>query len=263
MTELALRPRSATEILDLAVRLLRRHVGALLTIALVGVVPVLIVQLFFVSMLRGDPTRVLTMFTSYGLLSFLVLLAVRSFMLAALLVGADDALRTGTVDVGSALRRSVPRVGVAIGVSLLASLAIGVGFALLFVPGVYIALRLATALPAAVVEGDGVFEALQRAWKRSEGHLMHSLTTLLLLVLIFAVFSIAVGLVVGIGTAFGGGAARVGWSGVVVAQAIGAILTAAVYPLLTNTLLVLAYDLRVRREGYDVEAMADALGTAR
>ncbi len=269
MTELALRPRSATEIIDLAVRLLRRHFGALFTIALVGLVPNLIVQIVLVSTILADPVAAADRFGSVAALTAPIGLVFGSLMIGSLLACGDAALRDGTADVGLAIRRGAARIGTVIGVSLLAGLATGVGFVLLVVPGVYVALRLATALPAAVVEGDGVFDALRRAWARSDGHVLHTLKTVLLLMLLYVVFFLVlgvagavVGAVVGgtVGAAGGVGAAR---TTLVVSQVLTTLLAAAVYPLLTNTLLLLAYDLRVRREGYDVEAMANALGAAR
>lgn len=266
MTELALRPRSATEIIDLAVRLLRRHFGAFFTIGLVGAIPILVLQLIFLAIGRTDMITGFQQFVGLGLVSFVVALVFRSLMIAALLLCADDALRTGQADVGRAIQQGAGRLGIVLAVSVLTSLAIGVGMLLFIVPGVYLALRLATAVPAAAVEGDGVVEAIQRAWARADGHLIHTLKVVLLLFLLYLAFFFGIGLLTGIGGAVTGGvgAGRVGGGTFfVVVQVVTALLTAALYPLLTNALLLLTYDLRVRREGYDVEVMADALGAAR
>ena len=85
---------------------------------------------------------------------------------------------------------------------------------------------------------------------------------MLLLALIVVVFGVAVGAMTVVVALLGRGSTAGISLFLVASQVIGSLLTTAVYPLLTNTLLLLTYDLRVRREGYDVEAMADALGTA-
>lgn len=267
MTEFALRPRTATEIIDLAVRLLRRHFGAFYTVALVGLVPNLLVQVALLSTTTGDPTLAVSRFSWGATIAMPISLVFGSLMVGALLVLADEALRAGTTDVRLALSRAATRLGVIIGVSLLASLAAGIGILLLVIPGVYIGIRLATALPAAVVEGEGVIDALQRSWARTEGHALHVLKTFLLLLLLLFVLFIGVSIIGGVGAAVLGGAAggaRGGPGGIravmLGVQVFTTLVTAALYPVFTNTILVLSYDLRVRREGYDVEAMADALG---
>ncbi len=257
MTDLALRPRSSTEIIDLAVRLVRRHFGAMFAVALVGLVPSLVLQVLFLTTIMRDPT--VGGFSRVGWIavaSWPVLLVALVAMLGSLYAAADQGLRTGNVDVRAAVGRGVRRLGVTLGVLILSSLAIGVGFLLLLVPGIYVSLRLATALPAAATEDRGVVETLRRAWARGDGMLIHTFVTMLLMGLV-AIVVLIMGAVIG-GVVSFAAAGRAGT--LVVTQVINTLATAAVYPLLTSTLLVLAYDLRVRREAYDVEAMAGALG---
>jgi hypothetical protein len=263
MTELALRPRSSTEIIDLAVRLLRRHFGAFFTISLVGLVPSLLLQVVILTTvfagLTTDPGSF--SFARVGATAFLaypVVILALTLMLASLYAAGDQALREGTVDVGAAVRRGVRRLGASFGVLILSGLAIGFGFLFLFAPGVYLTVRLATAQPAAATEDVGVVDALRRAWERGEGQWGHTFLTLLLAGLLFFVFLVVAQIVALVGgLAFGGRVATL-----VVTQVLNTLALAAAYPLLTCAVLVLTYDLRVRREGYDVEAMAAALGTA-
>lgn len=265
MTELALRPRSSTEIIDLAVRLLRRHFRPMFTIAVVSVLPGLLVQLGFLLTTGGNVAASTGAGAAIGGPANFI---VGSLVLAALVNYADDVLRTGAGDVGSAFSRAGQRLPAVLGSSLLSALAILVGFILLVVPGVYAAVRLSTALPAVAVEGAGAVESLRRAWARGEGHVGHTFVTLLLLGLVALVFFVIIGIVATVAGVVGALAVRGGSSGgsgvvtFVLTQVVTALVTAALYPLYTNTLLLLAYDLRVRREGYDVEAMAAALGTA-
>ncbi len=265
MTDLALRPRSATEIIDLAVRLLRRHFGTLFAIAIVGLLPNLVVQLLVAATALTDPTANLARIGVLTIVALPVSLLFASFMVAALLTGADEALRTGAMDARVAIGHGVRRWPTVIGVNLLVGIATLVGFILFIVPGIYVAIRLATAVPSAVLEGEGVIGALRRAWARADGLVGHSFKTLLLLVLIYFVFLLAVTVLGGVGAVLVGGvgAGGVNAFGVRAAtQIVTTLATAAVYPLITNTLLLLSYDLRVRREGYDVEAMVASLGVA-
>ncbi|HEY0777543.1 MAG TPA: hypothetical protein VGD56_06225 [Gemmatirosa sp.] len=256
MTDLALRPRSASEIIDLAVRLVRRHFVGFFAIAFVGMLPGFVASALLVAI--GVAPNGLA--SAERVFSFVI----ATLTVAVLTIYADDALRTDAPEVGPAFARAASRIGVVLGVSLLSFLATMVGVILFIVPGVYIGLRLATAVPAAAVESDGVGDVLRRTWARGDGHVLHTLKVMLvflLIVFVFIVIASVVGGVTGLVAGFAGGLAGVGVATVLITLAT-LVVSAALYPVFTTAVLLLTYDLRVRREGYDVESMAAALGAA-
>ncbi len=62
-----------------------------------------------------------------------------------------------------------------IGASILAAIAIGIGFMLLFFPGVFLAVRLGFVPYAIVDSGAGPVEALQKSWELTRGSFWHLL----------------------------------------------------------------------------------------
>ena len=82
-----------------------------------------------------------------------------------------------------------------IGASILAGIAIAIGFLILVVPGVYLAIRLGF-FPYAIVDGgSGPVEALQKSWELTRGSVLH----LLGLGIVFALVNFVGVLALGIG----------------------------------------------------------------
>jgi hypothetical protein len=155
------------------------------------------------------------------------------------------------------VRRGIGRAWACLGALLLFALAFGAGALLLVLPGLYVAARLATIVPTAVVEHVGPVEAFQRAWARSRGHAWHSLAVVLVCVLILFVPMFGAGVVSAL---FAGPQAAAGPR--VVAALLDTALSVLVQPLFPLATQILYYDLRVRADGYDLEQMVGALGGA-
>jgi hypothetical protein len=73
------------------------------------------------------------------------------------------------VGAGQAIRAGVSNFGKLWGVAVVSNLATLIGLVLLLVPGFIVLLGWMTASAAAVVEGHGVFDSLDRAWTLSRG----------------------------------------------------------------------------------------------
>ncbi|MFB6122045.1 MAG: hypothetical protein ABEJ78_01120 [Haloferacaceae archaeon] len=91
--------------------------------------------------------------------TFLGIVAIR-----ALYRNVDD------VPTADHLRRPLRTLVVTLAVTLVVSVAIFVGFALLVLPGIFLAVSLAFAVPAVVIEDAGVVEALKRSWSLASGN---------------------------------------------------------------------------------------------
>lgn len=77
--------------------------------------------------------------------------------------------------------------------------AVTVGLLLLILPGIYLALRLALAFPAIVIDDQGAFEGLATSWDVAQGNLLKLLgITLLALVVFFSTVFVAAVVTVGL-----------------------------------------------------------------
>lgn len=87
--------------------------------------------------------------------------------------------------------RRLPRtVLVTLVVSLLVSLAVMVGFVLLVIPGIFLAVSFVFAVLVVAVEDAGVLEALERSWALSSGNRIRLFVLGVLLVVVSMLFSV-------------------------------------------------------------------------
>lgn len=173
----------------------------------------------------------------------------------------SDLYTTGDADIVRAFQRIVPRLPSAIGASILAVLAIVVGFILLIIPGVILGLGFFAIPAVAVLEPLGATQALSRSAALSRGLKGHIGTSLFLVGLIVGVMELFAALL-GTGLAFlihGGYSVSSVSFFVTVAQALAKICFGAVAPTMAT---LLYYDARIRNEGYDIELMARTVDTA-
>ncbi|HET7701327.1 MAG TPA: hypothetical protein VFM06_10730 [Candidatus Limnocylindria bacterium] len=106
---------------------------------------------------------------------------------------------------------------------------------------------------AATVEGAGPLSALRRSWVLSEGNRWRVLGLQLLLLILNAVISTLLS-VLFIGALIGDDTTRT-----VIQQVVNVVANVAWAPVQWGTFTVLYYDLRVRREAYDLQLAAEAL----
>ena len=94
---------------------------------------------------------------------------------------------------------------------------------------------------------------MRRSWELSQGYKSKILLTMLVALLLLLVPTIALG---GIGGILGGGTGR---PLALIVIVIPLILQVFVYPFVYVVQTVLYYDLRVRKEGFDLELLATAM----
>lgn len=213
---------------------------------------------------------------SFGLFLLIVVVAAVVILSAqsAALVDATSSVYLGrATSFGVAFRnglRASPRV---IGAGLLLFLALFAGWAVLFVvmaisrePLVFVVAILggmvATAyiltstlvMPvAATLESAGPVMALRRSWSLSEGNRWRVLGLQFLLLILNAVISTLLS-VVFVGALIGDETVRT-----VLQQIVNIVANVAWAPVQWGTFTVLYYDLRVRREAFDLQLAAEAL----
>lgn len=236
------RPRSATEILDASVQLYRRGFVLLFGIYAVAILPPQLLGLLLPSALGGvvDLVAGLLMAVAHG----------------AAAVAVRNALEGNSLGIGEAYGKLEGRIGSLIGVQILVGLAIAVGFVFLIVPGVLAFIWFAVAPPVCALEGVGVTESLGRSRELARGHGKHVFGTMFFTWLIVFVALIAIALAVGV------------VQGIIIGEndrlsdAIGQVLFSFLVPLVGIVSAMLYFDLRVRREGADIEALSTEIGSS-
>jgi hypothetical protein len=206
-------------------------------------------------------------FTSHlwiGAANLVLAIVLNSIATAATVFIVSESYLGRTLSAGDAFHRAMPFVGRIIWLGLLSGLVIGLGFILFFVPGFIFMAGLILAIPALVLENHASgLEAMARAWSLSRGQRWKILGVVITVGLIVYLPVIAVG---GILPAFVDPAGLAGMGEVsgtaLVLTAVAGVLQVLIFPLFYCALTVTYYDLRVRKEGFDLEILAARLQPA-
>jgi hypothetical protein len=242
MSELRLRPRSPTEIVDAAFALYRRNALQYILVVALADTPQLVVSLIQRTDLNPNLGA-----TAFGLAISIVTYAVMSSVIARL---GSTAYLGGEPDIATTVKEVLPRLGNVLLAGILKALLAIVAFVFFFFPVFYVAARWFAVQQVVVLEGAGPLAAFGRSTELSEGRKWHILLTLMLAFFIYFV------LMSGIFIAFG----LTGNFVLILLASTG--LAVVVYPFIGLTEMVLYYDARIRAEGFDIEQMAGALDEA-
>lgn len=248
MSPTELHPRSATEIIDAAFRLLGQHYARLAAISVTAMLPLIIVRFFTTS----------TQPTLADIPLYLLVLGV-SFICgnvaeAATVIAVSDSYLSGSVDIAGALAATLSRILSVLVLAILRLVLIFVAMVALVFPGIYVGVRTFAAMPSLLLERLSPTDAIGRSWRLADGSFWRVFGTMVLAFVIFYVLFILATMVVGIV------ATMSGFRGSPVVAALESVLTALLYPVVAVVITLLYYDLRIRREGFDLEIMAKELG---
>ena len=242
MTAPVLRPLSLGELLDVSFALYRQLFGSLIIVGLVtGALP-LVIDVYIEQI--GGPTAAPTLW-----LMNLVL----SLVLGAIGVGASTLIVSDSYlgerpHAGAALGRVVPFVGRIIALTFLTGCVVFLGLLLLVIPGIIIACGLALSATSLVLENlSGPIGAMQRSWFLTRGHRGKLFLALLVSLLLLTIPAVGLGAV----------SAFLGME--VLFTIASVVLGVLISPFIYVTVTVLYYDLRVRKEGFDLEMLSEHL----
>ena len=267
MSDLRLRARSVSEIVDAAFQLYKRDALEYVLVAGVAYAPSLIAQLVLLRGLAVVPGGRSSIFgPTYFIASILGMFAY-ALMSAVLSRFSSDVYLDRPTGLGEVIRQVLPVTLRLIGATFLFAfvgmlgfvpvmIGIGLNSMLLMFLGVlaaiawvfYVIARFFAVLQVIVLENRRIVEAFARSSVLSEGRKWHILLTLFLVIVIFVMVSFAVSI-------FGV------FLGPSVLVALQALYTVVAYPLIGITQVVLYYDARIRAEGFDIEMMTGALET--
>ena len=245
MSDLVLRPRSATELVDAAFQVYRRAPVQFMVGVAAVYVPWLVIRLL-VDFNITPPTVANAMSVDVNQLLAMAAVGIAIFALAG---GVTTALASNVyldrpVDVAAAFRQVMRRFIVLVVVSLVVVALVVVGAVLFVFPALYVVARFYAVRQAVMLEDAGVGRALARASELSRGSKWHILSTLFFVGVLVIAVDVGVSMLL----------ARV--SSQVLVNLVSTALAVIVGPLFGITETVLYYDLRIRKEGFDVEYLA-------
>ncbi len=182
-----------------------------------------------------------------GLIVLAIIIIIPAVLQAALTRGAALAAVGDPIDTEASYQYGFKKFGSVLWISILVGLVIGIGFILLFIPGVIFLTMLAVAIPALIVEDQRGAKAMSRSWELVKGHFWHVLGTIAITIVI----SIVVSLVFSV---LGGSNWFLQW----IFGSIAEIITAPFWALVT---ILLYIDLRVRNEQLSGERLRSELSS--
>jgi phage-related holin len=237
--------------------------------------PYILVLLFrFVLLLftRASITTSAPQLPTSGMVGGFILGGIGAAIVFLLVVGVVQAATVSAVSelylgrdtsVMEAFAQSKGSILIVVAIMLMSGIATFVGCLFLIIPGIYLACRLAVSVPVAIVEKESPVASMERSMELTKGFAMQ---VFLLLLLVFVV-SWIVGMLIQAPVmifAFKAALAKQQPSiGVMaysyVAEFISQVL---VGPIGTISAALMYYNLRVRKEGFDIQHLMNSLGSA-
>jgi hypothetical protein len=277
------RPRQLSELLDELFRLYRRHFSLIVGVALLVALPGLVWSLA-TGVYRLNSTSYTNLFTTTGtstptfnsqqlsnlvgtfLLGGLGALILLPFSVGAVYRAVTDVALGRPATIGAVLRETLARywpllglIGLGILLFIGWIIAEAIGFVLLVIPGlavfcaaVYLAVRWSLVVAAMMAEDVGPIRGLGRSWNLVSGSWWRTFGILLIVGILQSIISYALLILFTLfADIFSTGDFR---SALV---SVGStLLSALVSPITTIAVVLLYFDLRVRKEGLDLDQLA-------
>jgi hypothetical protein len=269
MSDLRLRARSVTEIVDAAFQLYKRDALEYVLVTGVAYAPLIVAQLVFLRGLTFTNAQMLTGISPVASVALVIIsVFAYSLMSAALSRFSSDVYLERPTGLGEVIRDVLPLVPRVIGATIVFGLVLMLGFFAIMVGAIisslpmiflgvllsifwafYAVARFFAVSQLIVLENLGIVAAFSRSGVLSQNRKGHILLTLFLVFVIFIMLSFAVTMVAQV---VGSVAASV---------VLQTLYTVVAYPLIGITQMILYYDTRIRAEGFDIEVMTGALDT--
>jgi len=248
------RPQSIGEVLDSGFAIFRRSLWSCLPYGFLGVIAYQLPHVH--DLLAGRPFREFARHDPIWWVDYALGLLISMLFFAAMLL-RQRALAAGEpVAASGELRIAVQRLPWLTILLLLATIGLVIATLMLIIPGLYLGVAWLFAMPALVLEELGPIEALAYSHGLVWGHWWR--TSLIFNV----VFAVLIALYASLGVAIGVAVAFTGVADLAVVTAVSAAASAVISTVATpflSALLLAAYgELRVRREGLDLERRASA-----
>jgi hypothetical protein len=261
-----LRPLSVGEVLDASFKIVRQSFGTLAGCVLVVALPLNIIDTlvtastrnhaFNVNSTSGSDVGTGTEFA--GLLVSFTLTVVLSALAAAACFRAVSSLYLGErPTVGGSLSFAASRLLPVILLAFLYFLGLIPAFVLLIIPGIWLSVAWSVSFPALLSEGISPAAALGRSFGLVKGRWWPTFGALLVMNLLVGVIS---GIITGLLTATLIASTASEATAAVISTIANTLSALVTLPISAAVLTVLYFDLRVRKEGYDLQLLARGVG---
>jgi hypothetical protein len=260
-----LRPLGVGEILDVAMKIVWRNAGTLLRAVVVIVFPleIVIVVLQASALPKNDDSGIVSSSDVAAAVGGYSVAGIVGFVANALAAGACYRAiasaylgeRTGWRE---SLRYALTHARSLLWLTLISVLIPLVGLIACIVPGIYLWVSFAVCVPVLLTEGKRGTSAIWRSRDLVRGSWWRTLGVVLLGTLLVSVISgVLTGLIAAV-TAVGSSTGSLLWAvGTVIAGTISKSITT---PFTAAFLTVLYFDLRVRKEAFDLQLLAQRIG---
>ena len=239
MADIALRQRSATELVDAAFQIYRRDPVQFILAGALIYVPWMVLRLALGIGLNGARPTMGTAFIAAigGALVYTFAGGVTTLL-------ASDVYFGRPTDLAGAFRTVATHIVPLILTMVISAFIIGFAAIFLLFPALYPLARFFGVRQVVVLEDGSTGQAFSRSSTLSDGTKRHILNTLLLIGLLVYAISLGAGLSYTL------------IHSQILQVTLGTALSAVLYPLFGITETLLYYDMRIRKEGFDVEYLA-------
>jgi hypothetical protein len=270
----AVRPLNLGETLDASIKIVRARWRTLATVMIVIALPIQIANVLIISSttdsyqvgssaFMGDAASATT-YSDEGAYvagrTLLIALSILGYLLgtvACYRAIADTYLGRDT-DARSSLREAGRRLGATLWLSIVLILGVSAGFVALVIPGLWLAIAWSVAYPVMLVEGIGGPGALKRSFKLTEGRWWATCGRLVVAYILVEIITTVAALVFLVpaklivdDTSFGA---------LVLESAANFVASLVTTPFIAAVVMLVYFDLRVRKEGFDLAVLAERMG---
>ncbi len=277
MAEPALRPLSLGEILDRTFSLYRRHFVLFVGITAIPHLLILGMNLWQAIFMRAPqlttkgplgtqihrpagPTGIMALGLAWAIVALVVYLIAYLFSQGGTIYAVSELYLGRTATVESSLRRVWGQLANLFGVIILNGLVIGVSFIFLIIPGIYMACRLITCVPAALLEDLGARESLERSFFLTKDNAGRAFLIYLLYFFLTYAAALLIAGPLGIAIAMHGKDPNTLRILTALLQVATFLIGIVIGPVLLIATSLFYYDLRVRKEAFDLQLMMNPSG---
>jgi hypothetical protein len=256
-----LEPLGVGQTIDASIRLYRSCWKTLMVIAATILVPFQLLQQFLIHVTRHPVLIGGRVYQDQANLGVTSILLIVSFVILQPLMQASLTRAIAWIYLGEkvtardAIRFALSKLGWVILAVFLAGLLTAVGAIALLIGAVFVYVRLYFVIPAVIIE-DQKGSALSRSWRLTKGRWWHTFGATVLAGILAGIVS-GILSIPSIAIAVGGGNGSFMW---VVQAVLGSIATVIVAPFTVGVTVLLYFDARIRKEGFDLAVMAREVG---
>jgi hypothetical protein len=260
-------PMSVGQILDRTFLLYRNHFVRFLAVVAVVQVPLALVSILITTGIHStliadggaDLSAGALVAGLIGLaVTFLLLIVAQQLANGALIKAVSESYLGGDASVGECYAAVLPRVLTLLVASFAVGILVLLGLILCIVPGVILMLLFAVVTPVIVVEDVGISSSLSRSKALVSGNMGKVFAVVFVAALIVWIVNLLfqrVGIFVAVRAISSPAAAGL------VAGLIAMVGQILAVPISATAIVLLYYDLRIRKEGFDLEMLAQSMGS--